>query len=285
MMNSKIFKILFKEILGLTGDAYTKRVPEWIFGLGKEETSALLKGYFSGDGWVRKSDIAVRSSSPLLLKDIQTLLLRFEIPLRVGTKRLEDGTYGATISSVKFLRNFFYEIGFLQEKNLEKLFNLLHKKVHYISDVVPLPKEFYPKLKSYLKSEIGISRTYKGWKSWHRNYTRYNSNIGRELLKRITNRISTDGGNNQLIELANSDIFWDEVREIKERNIDDYVYDISVPGAENFVCNNVIAHNTREIQLPDFLHWVSMTTREPNPEGKGEVTMLDLMINAKDEAR
>ncbi len=38
--------------------------------------------------------------------------------------------------------------------------------------------------------------------------------------------------------------------------------------------------DTREIQLPNFLHWVPLTTRPPNIEGKGEVTMLELMINA-----
>ncbi len=38
--------------------------------------------------------------------------------------------------------------------------------------------------------------------------------------------------------------------------------------------------DTRELLLPDFLHWVPMTTREPNPEGKGEITMLDLMLNS-----
>jgi len=38
--------------------------------------------------------------------------------------------------------------------------------------------------------------------------------------------------------------------------------------------------DTRELQLPDFLHWVPLTTRLPNPEGKGEITMLDLMINS-----
>jgi len=38
--------------------------------------------------------------------------------------------------------------------------------------------------------------------------------------------------------------------------------------------------DTRELRLPDFLHWIPLTTREPNPEGKGEVTMLDLMINS-----
>ncbi|MEM5812141.1 MAG: ATPase, T2SS/T4P/T4SS family [Candidatus Aenigmatarchaeota archaeon] len=38
--------------------------------------------------------------------------------------------------------------------------------------------------------------------------------------------------------------------------------------------------DTREIQLPKYLHWVPLTTRPPNPEGMGEVTMLQLMINA-----
>jgi len=38
--------------------------------------------------------------------------------------------------------------------------------------------------------------------------------------------------------------------------------------------------DTREIQLPRFLHWVPLTTREPNAEGKGEVSMLDLLVNS-----
>lgn len=42
----------------------------------------------------------------------------------------------------------------------------------------------------------------------------------------------------------------------------------------------VTIEDTRELTLPSFLHWVPMTVREANPEGKGEVTMLDLMVNA-----
>lgn len=38
--------------------------------------------------------------------------------------------------------------------------------------------------------------------------------------------------------------------------------------------------DTRELQLPDTLHWLPMETRMPNPEGKGEVSMLDLVINS-----
>lgn len=38
--------------------------------------------------------------------------------------------------------------------------------------------------------------------------------------------------------------------------------------------------DTRELVLPANLHWVPMETRLPNPEGKGEITMLDLLVNA-----
>lgn len=42
----------------------------------------------------------------------------------------------------------------------------------------------------------------------------------------------------------------------------------------------VTIEQTRELQLPSYLHWVPMVTRLPNPEGKGEVNMLDLMVNS-----
>ncbi|MDO8427992.1 MAG: ATPase, T2SS/T4P/T4SS family [Candidatus Diapherotrites archaeon] len=38
--------------------------------------------------------------------------------------------------------------------------------------------------------------------------------------------------------------------------------------------------DTRELILPDFMHWVPMTTREPNSEGKGAVEMIDLLVNS-----
>jgi len=38
--------------------------------------------------------------------------------------------------------------------------------------------------------------------------------------------------------------------------------------------------DTRELTLPSNLHWVPMETRLANPEGKGEVQMLDLLVNS-----
>lgn len=38
--------------------------------------------------------------------------------------------------------------------------------------------------------------------------------------------------------------------------------------------------DTRELNLPEYLHWIPMAVRAPNPQGEGEVSMLDLIVNA-----
>jgi len=42
----------------------------------------------------------------------------------------------------------------------------------------------------------------------------------------------------------------------------------------------ISVEDTREIQMPKYLHWIPMLTREKNVEGKGEITMLDLILNS-----
>jgi len=38
--------------------------------------------------------------------------------------------------------------------------------------------------------------------------------------------------------------------------------------------------DTRELMLPDFLYWCPLVTRSQNAEGKGEVSMLNLLVNS-----
>jgi flagellar protein FlaI len=38
--------------------------------------------------------------------------------------------------------------------------------------------------------------------------------------------------------------------------------------------------DTREIRLPKHLHWVPLNTRLPNAEGKGQISMEDLLVNS-----
>tara|TARA_Y100000310_G_scaffold340439_1_gene436251 strand:- start:17194 stop:18654 length:1461 start_codon:yes stop_codon:yes gene_type:complete len=54
-------------------------------------------------------------------------------------------------------------------------------------------------------------------------------------------------------------------------------------GIANFFPPNqriISIEDTRELKLPKILHWVPMETRLANPEGKGEVSMLDLIVNS-----
>ncbi len=42
----------------------------------------------------------------------------------------------------------------------------------------------------------------------------------------------------------------------------------------------ISVEDTREIRLPEYTHWVPMEARQPNQEGKGGVSMLDLIVNS-----
>jgi flagellar protein FlaI len=54
------------------------------------------------------------------------------------------------------------------------------------------------------------------------------------------------------------------------------VFSIFIPPNQRIVS----IEDTRELRLPTTLHWVPMETRLPNPEGKGEISMLDLIVNS-----
>ncbi|MBI1935670.1 Flp pilus assembly complex ATPase component TadA, partial [Candidatus Woesearchaeota archaeon] len=223
MANSKPLKIMMKDCLKLNGDAYTKRIPEWIFSLSQEQITFVLMGIFSGDGCASDKEIAIPLASIGLLKDLQFLLLSYGINLRIGSLR-KDGTYNAGFSTIKDFISFKENIGFLQEYKNKKLEILCSKiSTHDSADVIPLP----------INSN---------------DYIKRNNNIGRTKLAQIAELMQYSKLKDNLKILADSDIYWDEIKSIGMiENFEDFVYDISVPECESFVCENIIAHNTLEL--------------------------------------
>lgn len=282
-LNSIILKNFFSNVMGFKGNAYTKKLPNFVYNLSEDLISSLINGYFSGDGTVKKNEVCCSSSSLELLKGIQTLLLRFGVLLRIG-KLKKDKTYESSISGVKFLNLFENNINFIHNRKREKLNRLINRKGKETKDVVPLAKDSYLKLKHLAGKEFKDMYSYKYWKSWQGKYLKGN-NIGRGNLQSIVQIIKKNNDSynileNNFIDLAFNDLIWDQIVSMEEFEYDGYVYDFSVPGNESFVCENIVAHNTRELQLPKFLYWAPLTVRQPNPEGKGEVTMLDLLVNS-----
>lgn len=82
----------------------------------------------------------------------------------------------------------------------------------------------------------------------YRDYIHRRNNIGREQISCVA-QLQLQQPLRQNIEiLSNTDILWDEITQIKLiQTNEQYVYDISVPESESFVCNNIVAHNTLEL--------------------------------------
>ncbi|MFH1455888.1 MAG: ATPase, T2SS/T4P/T4SS family [archaeon] len=239
MINSGSFKFLMREILELKGNAYTKRMPKWIFNLSKRQISFILKGLFTGDGHVSKSEIMMALSSKSLLKDVQTLLLFFGIIHRIGKFRQRDKTYPSSISTVRDFILFKKHIGLLQNFKKQSLINLCNKKsTHDTSDIIPLPLE--------LKKQIKILN-----KSFNHNdyIIRNNNNIGRTKLASVSALVQHEVELFQNLQtLVLSDIYWDKVKSVEIlATKEQFVYDVSVPENESFICNNIVAHNTLEL--------------------------------------
>ncbi len=238
LLHSKTLKFLFREILEFKGNAFTKRVPSWIYNLSKAQIACILCGLFSGDGCVSNKEIVISLNSRKLMEDIQTLLLQFGIIFRIRKISKNSNSYPGAISTIRDFNLFKEHIDLLQEYKKDNLRNLcLKTSTHDSSDIIPLSLEFKKKLKV-------LNKNFNS-----RDYINSNSNIGRTKLGFMTQLFSSDLIIlSKLKSLSESNIFWDKIVEIKKlKNEEQFVYDLSVPSNESFVCNNIVAHNTLEL--------------------------------------
>ncbi|HLC58227.1 MAG TPA: ATPase, T2SS/T4P/T4SS family [Candidatus Nanoarchaeia archaeon] len=240
MLNSSTFKQVMLNVLDIKGNAYTKRIPNWVFNLSKEQISPILKGIYSGDGYVSDKEIVMGLSSRKLLEDIQNLLLNFGIILRIGKFKQKDKTYPSSISSMKFIKLFKDNIGFLPNYKSNSLINLCLKiNTHDNKDVIPLSMDDKLTMKK-ITHKFNTA-----------DYITRNNNVGREKMGKILQQIQIKNLLAENIQkLVESDLYWDQIRSIEIDDCKDvYVYDLSVPENESFLVGGIVAHNTREIPV------------------------------------
>ncbi|MBS3136856.1 Flp pilus assembly complex ATPase component TadA [Candidatus Woesearchaeota archaeon] len=250
MLNSKTLKVVLQDILSCTGDSYTKRVPGWIYTLSPQQIAAFLRGVFTGDGCATDKEIVINLCSRHLLSDMQTLLLIFNISLRIGNFIPRDKTIRAAISGNEYLTSFAKYIGFLQPYKNNVLSRLCEKKItHDTTDTFDLR----------INTKIELANLFG--KRFNKNdYINRNNSIGRRKLTsllQVQSQTQMLELQHQILEnlkqLLESDIYWDEIIEIeKMENFEGYVYDLSVPDYESFICRNIIAHNTLELPNKAF---------------------------------
>jgi len=176
-----------------------------------------------------------------MTRQVQHLLLRFGILSRFRKKQhklngkifksFEVTTYSENV--IKFIK----EIGFYGEKEKKEtqaLQEMILKKRNPNLDTIP--KEIWQSFKvsnwKKMARELGYAP-----QSFHntKNYA-----PSREKLLKMAQFEENKG-----IELlAKSEIFWDEIKEIKENRKETEVYDITVPAYHNFIANDIVVHNS-----------------------------------------
>jgi hypothetical protein len=234
---NNLYEILKKE----------KEIPKIIFKLPKKELKLFLNRLFSCNGEINKNkewEISYSSFSKKMINQIQSLLLRFGILSIIKTKKIKDNlNYEIKIFSQSNL-DFKKKIGFFSQKKL-KLKNIKAKKIN--SNIDNIPKKIWENYNQKNLSGIEKLLNYKIPKSIK---TSINYSISREKLLKIAKADK----NKYLEKLATSDIFWDEIIEIKEIKGKKTVYDITVPKNHNFLANNIIVHNsyTMSVLMEEF---------------------------------
>ena len=227
----------------------TKFIPENIFQLPKKQLSLFLNRLFSCDGTIyfdnnkKEWNISYSSSSQKLILQVQSLLLRFGLLSIIRTKKTKKlPNYELKILSSQNLE-FIKKIGFEKKEELQIM---LSKKINN-PNIDTIPKEIWDIYRPKNWATIGKEIGYKNPKSLRSSI---NYSPSREKLLKI----ATIEKNKELKNLATSDIFWDEIIDVKEIKKKEIVYDITVPNSHNFVANNIIVHNsyTMSVLIEEF---------------------------------
>ena len=233
---AKIFKLAF----GLKGNAYTKRVPEWVFNLSDRQVSLVLKGYVSGDGGIIGKQIRWTSVSQGLLNDIQTLFLRLGINSSIFKEK-----YAEKRSGYNSELNYAWH-GFISSKEDVELFK---NKVGFIQDYKnKVLNEANNKLKKFANHRVPNIKLFKKWKIKSTTWRKHSSVRAYIVLSQL-DKIEDHLERERIKQICAGGIHFLKIKKIKKINANAvYVYDISTKPFERFICSNILVHNT------DFLN-------------------------------
>ncbi|MFM6194598.1 MAG: replicative DNA helicase [Planktothrix sp.] len=242
--------------LGVFGlRSYEKFLPQDLFSQPQELIACFLRHLWCTDGCIKllagkkpKPIAYYSSSSQRLAFDVQTLLLRLGINAKlkmISQTGKGRNQYHVTITGKPDLELFIqkigaageYKLGSLQEIS-EHLGNCIHNPNR---DVIP--KEVWKTYVVPAMQIIGMT-TREIQSRLGQSYcgsTLYKANLSRERALKVANIVQS----NELLALANSDVYWDEIVAIIPDG-EEEVFDLTVPGLHNFVANNIIVHNSIE---------------------------------------
>jgi replicative DNA helicase len=238
------------EELGLRGeDAHGKSVPRVIFTLRRELIALFLNRLFATDGWAAclesgQAQLGYCSVSERLARQVQHLLVRFGIIATLKKKRVKYGgserhAWQLDITDRASILRFGEEIDiFGKEEALDRaLAAARSRRPQTNRDLVP--REIWRRISSLKGSEPWSSLAKRAGLAGTSNIHARKRALTRGRLASLALAL----GDQNLADIAASDVYWDEIVSIepvgKKR-----VFDLTIGRTHNFVANDVCVHNT-----------------------------------------
>ncbi len=249
-----------------------KRIPESVFQLEKSKIKLFLSHLFSTDGGITKSvgvwRLHYASKSLNLIYDVSHLLLRFGIHSRIKINRKKgyDPVYDLQISGVNDQLKFLDDIGIFGEKSKNvKLAIAELSSLNRNPNVDIVPKEVWLDIKQKFIALGWTTREFHSKMNWAYSGTqRYGNGLSRKRLGKIAEVL----GDDQLSDLALSDLFWDKIKLIVPLGVEE-VFDITVTSEHNFVANDILVHNSIEQDADVVMFIYRDDYYDENSEKKG----------------
>ena len=255
--------------LGVFGlRSYEKRVPQKVFMQPASSIACFLRHLWATDGCVHLSKGKINSvkvyyatSSPELACNIQSLLLRLGLNasvLRYEQKGKGRDQYHVKVSGKPDVETFFENIGVLGQKKID------HQSAineYFASSIAKTNRDVLPVdlWNAALINEAGHSKTSR--KVQHQN-----------LSRERAASIASSTRSLELMKLAQSDVYWDEIVSI-EPDGEAEVYDLTVEGLHNFVAADIILHNSieQDADIVMFIYREELYDKETDKRGIAEI--------------
>lgn len=249
---------------GLNVKAEDKFVPQAIFTAPKDAVRLFLQALFSGDGGLYRTAqgffLEYYSSSRRLVEDVHHLLLRFGVFSLIREKLTQIGTeaYRIQVTDREQILRFAQEIGFWPGSA---------KQLRLEEDILPPLRQAPLRLRSNFDTLPAAA-----WKMLNLAVARRGVSLRAVGLERtnpiqslpytLASQVAYATEDDDLLPLLDGPV-WDVVQEIKPAG-EEEVYDLTVPGLDNFVANGIVVHNSTYARCGII---VNVTPFEPEWEG------------------
>ena len=212
----------------------------------KSCVTSFIKGFVDAKGSVGKGRIEITQENRKILEFLQLLLLRFGIVSKVSGYDGVYGVYSLSIHGTNIPR-FLEQIGLTahdKRRKLEKRSKLYdHRK-----DIIPIRREKV----WVLVKELGIppSRVMQPRKQKGDEYKYLTKRELESILEKLSElnlKVKTESLRNKLNflrKLVDSHIGWQKIRKIRVLDNDEPLFDLTIPGKENFIANGCLVHNS-----------------------------------------